>query len=229
MMRYSIAMLILLSACGKNPQQAVFQTRLSIIAGDRQTDTVARQLAQPVVALAKDQASAQPLPQIVLNWYRVSGTDTTYMAAGITNDSGIGRYRPTLGTKAGDQGIIAWALDNDGNRAQFASASATALAGAAVTFTIPTADTTVVYAGSDTLVLEVRSADSYANPTTPCAALGWSSADSARVKPLDVISPRNGKTYALFLLNFNIGGLPVWVKASPACGAKDSISVQYTH
>lgn len=224
-----LALLLALAACGEEAAAPAFQTSLSIIDGDGQIDTVAKQLAQPVVAQATDKVSAQPLPQIVLNWYRVVGTDTVFMAAGITNDSGIGRYRPTLGTKAGDQGIIAWALDNDGSRAEFANATATAVAAAPISIDIVPTDTLRVYAstlGSDTLEIELKSWDTYANASPPCNALVWYSADSARVRPLGGTAVRNSLHYARFFVNFSLGGPAMRLRVTASCGGADSLVVQ---
>lgn len=188
MKRNLVCLLILLAACSgtESPQALVFQTNLSIIDGDGQTDTVAKQLARPVVAQAADQLSAQPLPGIVLNWYRVVGSDTTFMGAGVTNDSGIGRYRPVLGTKAGPQEIVAWALDNNGSRAEFANASATALAGRVATAWMRPARDTVF--GGDTLFLEYGYRDAYANTSLDgCASpdsVGWTWTPDAIADPI---------------------------------------------
>ena len=140
--------LFLLAACGGEPIQPQLRPLLEIISGADQIDTVARQLPLPVAALVIDSASARPLAGVVLNWFRVVGTDSVFLGAGATNDSGIGRMRPTLASKAGPQTTVAWALDGNGNRTVFAAAQATA--------TPDKPDTIVLYYQSVRLTLGER-------------------------------------------------------------------------
>jgi hypothetical protein len=119
---------------------------LEIIDGNGQVDTVAKQLPIAITARAEDKLSAQPARGVVLNWFRVVGSDSAFIGAAITNDSGVARLRPTLGTKAGAQTFIAWALDGDGQRSEHAAATATALPDRAVRILTP-GDTVRVWVG----------------------------------------------------------------------------------
>jgi hypothetical protein len=123
-----IAAALVLCGCGDAGGPSLqLSPVMQIIEGDNQVDTVAKQLPIAITARAEDKLSAQPARGVVLNWFRIVGTDSTFIGAALTNDSGIARLRPTLATKAGPQSFIAWALDADGQRSDYAAATATAL------------------------------------------------------------------------------------------------------
>lgn len=134
---------------------------LEIIGGNDQVDTVAKTLSIAIAARATDRVSAEPRPGVVLNWFRVSGTDTVFLGAGATNDSGIARLTPTLGTRSGAQRFVSVHLDNEGNRAVVAAANATALAGPLAYSGFTAARARVL--GDTTVRLPATATDAYGN------------------------------------------------------------------
>jgi hypothetical protein len=145
--RFAPLLLLGLIACrDAGAPSAELVPLLEIIDGNGQVDTVAKQLPIAITARAEDKLSAQPARGVVLNWFRVVGSDSAFIGAAITNDSGVARLRPTLGTKAGAQTFIAWALDGDGQRSEYAAATATALPDRAVQILTP-GDTVRVWVG----------------------------------------------------------------------------------
>lgn len=124
-MKTLLGLLVLLAACGRESAGPLAAVQLDIIAGDAQVDTVARRLVQPVVARATSDGGI--VPQVVINWYRIAGTDTVFAGAGLTDARGEARLAWTLMTKAGTQSLIGWTLDAAGERQTNAQATATAL------------------------------------------------------------------------------------------------------
>jgi hypothetical protein len=169
----TLAAAISIAACGKDPGGIQpFAVSLAVISGDGQVDTVAQVLAEPIAALATDTATATAAPGVVVNWFRVVGTDTTFIGAGSTNDSGIARLQPTLATKAGSQVFVAWALDNDGRRAVFTAATATALPDVAAVVSLPgSLDTSVAQSQltkGSLILVEYLFRDQFGNATWTC-------------------------------------------------------------
>lgn len=127
-MRSSIGslLLFLLTGCAGEGAGPV-TPQLDIIAGDAQVDTVGRRLAQAVIARATSMADGVTVPQVVVNWYRIAGTDTVFSGAGLTDARGEARFAWTLLTSAGQQSLVAWMIDAAGDRQDYARATAMAL------------------------------------------------------------------------------------------------------
>ena len=210
------AVLLLATLACKDTGGPSFTVRplLGIVGGDLQVDTVAQTLDQPVVARATDSARGTPASGVILNWFRVVGTDTVFIGAGSTNDSGLARLIPTLATKAGNQDIVAWALDEQGRRSVHASARATALPGplAYAGFAVHRAR----LPGDSLYRLPVTAADQYENPVVPIIR----SMDSTRVGKPDGTGEwrASGIGAARFIVQDPAGPetLTVWV--SPPIG-----------
>ena len=173
-MKSCLLLLALLAACSKDPSApAAFAVSLSVINGNGQVDTVSQNLPLPIVAQAIDTPTARAAPGVVVNWFRVVGTDTTFLGAQLTNDSGIARIQPTLATKSGGQIFVAWALDNEGKRAVYTAATATALPDIAATVALPGAlDTTVARSQltlGSLILLEYMFRDQFGNATWGCS------------------------------------------------------------
>lgn len=125
-MRYlAFIVVILLAACSSSSEPNLTAASLSIVSGDAQQDTVARLLPLAIVAKAAS-LEGQPVPQVVVNWYRIAGTDTVFAGAALTDVQGEARLRWTLLEKAGPQELTAWIIDATGLRQTFARAIATA-------------------------------------------------------------------------------------------------------
>lgn len=170
---------LLLAACkdtgGPNAQLSPV---MQIIDGDNQVDTVGQQLPVAITARAADKQSAAPIGNVVLNWYRVVGTDTVFLGAGLTDVSGEAKIRPSLATKAGGQQVVAFALDAAGDRVEHALASMTALADRGVTTLGARTDTVDVFVGEPVLhsISYAAAYDQYGNYAGPLhwvAAAGW--------------------------------------------------------
>ncbi len=166
---------------------------VQIIDGNNQTDTVAQQLVTAITARAEDKVSAAAIPGVVINWFRanripsdivlthddsVRWADTTFLGAGTTDAAGTAKIRPALGTKAGPQHVLAFALDENGDRVEHALASMTAVADRAVTTLGARSDTVDVFVGDPVLdnVSYAAAYDQYGNWAGPLhwiAAAGW--------------------------------------------------------
>ena len=121
----SLLLIIGLTACADANGPKLPPAALSIIAGDAQTDTVARMLPVSIVARATT-GGGQSAPQVVVNWYRIAGADTVFAGAALTNAQGEAQLRWTLLSKAGAQQLAAWVIDDAGVRQLSAQATATA-------------------------------------------------------------------------------------------------------
>jgi len=135
----------LLAGCGDAASPPVIP-QLDIIAGDAQVDTVARRLAQTVVARATSDGGV--VPQVVVNWYRIAGPDTVFAGAGLTDALGEARFGWTLMTTAGPQSLVGWVLDAAGDRQDYARATATALHDRATVVLGSRADTVTLAVGA---------------------------------------------------------------------------------
>lgn len=124
-------------ACGgSNPVQPKLQivADLVIATGDAQVDTVGQTLPTAVTIQAKN-AVGGVVPAVVLNWFTITNdgvncvgcSDTVFVGAGLTDETGGARLRWTLRTRAGPQGLIACAIDAEGDCAVHIKATAEAL------------------------------------------------------------------------------------------------------
>lgn len=145
-MKYLTLLLVLLAACGRDAAGPMAALQLDIIAGDAQVDTVARQLVQPIVARATSDGGL--VPQVIINWYRISGADTVFAGAGLTDARGEARFAWMLMPKAGTQSLIGWTLDAAGERQTNAHAIATALHDRATVVLGARADTVTLALGA---------------------------------------------------------------------------------
>src|SRR5882762_3412891 len=114
--------LLVVAACGGSNPVGVKSPPLrasiviGVINGAGQTDTVMQPLPQPVVAQASDSATKAASPNVVVNWFRVSGADTVFAGAAITDAQGQAKLQWQLLPKAGDQSVVAWVIDELGKR-----------------------------------------------------------------------------------------------------------------
>src|SRR5258705_9143585 len=89
-----------LAACS-NPTDArpnVELVQLALVGGDGQADTVARTL--PVAVVTAATANGLAATQVIVNWYRVAGSDTTFAGAALTDAAGRAQRQWTLLTRA---------------------------------------------------------------------------------------------------------------------------------
>jgi alpha-tubulin suppressor-like RCC1 family protein len=112
---FFIAVVVALAGCSENAmvpsQTAGPPASMQIVSGDQQSDTVGRQLPQPLVVRVLDSAGLRVAGQIV-NFRVTAAGGSVFAGAAITNDSGEARERWTLGTVAGDtQRVEARAVD----------------------------------------------------------------------------------------------------------------------
>ena len=186
-MKYlSFVLVALLIACGGDtPVSPVGKVALSlsVAGGDGQTDTVTRALKLPLVAQTADLLTAAPVQAVVLNWFRISGTDTVFSGVSITDIKGQAKFQWSLLPRAGDQSVVAWALDENGQRTVHVSARATALPDQPSVLVVRK-DSIAAWLG-DTLsarVLGEHAADQYGNNVpdarmTLTAPAGWPAID----------------------------------------------------
>lgn len=118
--------------------QAAAASQIAKSAGDGQTATVGTLLAQPIVALVRDQYG-NPKAGVTVNWAAGAGSGSTAVASSVTDAAGLASTGWTIGTTAGT-----------GN--QSATATAAGLTGSPLTFTAsatPGPATTLAIAGGD--------------------------------------------------------------------------------
>jgi len=205
--------------------------QLAIVAGDLQTDAVMRTLPVQLGAKLTNKATGEPLPGRIVNWVVVEGGGAVFAAVTQTASDGVARQSWTLGPHAGGQKLIArWMNPETGESVTLATARAIATPDTAVSFEIIPVTLWVRYDSlqTDTVRIEVQSADAYGNQTSACADLGWRSESPTRVWPLNVVETRNARQYALFRIDFYVGGPAVRLSANPSCGAPDSVMVMYS-
>lgn len=236
MKAFTACTLVLLAACGKDSAGIqASKIHLAVISGDLQVDTVAQQLAEPITAKATDSATTKPVAGVIVNWFRVTGTDSVFIGAGSTSDSGFARYRPTLATKSGAQTIVAWALDNAGRKTVYAAAAATALPGPPTAFAM-VPDQLVARSADDTIRVAYGFFDQYNNRTAcdefgyglniqwfpyPQPGVGSQQIGTLPIQYIGTISPgpSEAPSYeARFIpYGFTGGSTSFWVWARPRC------------
>lgn len=105
-----LSALALASACHNDttvaPNSAGPASRMQIISGDLQSDTVGRELPQALLVRVTDSNGIAVKGQIV-NFRVIAGGGAVFAGAAITNDSGQARERWTLGTVARDTQLCA--------------------------------------------------------------------------------------------------------------------------
>lgn len=131
MKRLSVLLLLVAIACGGADPVSLKKLQpivvLDITGGANQVDTAGKELA-PVVAHARDEKTAAPVPGQLVNWIVVSGGGSVFAAATQTDSLGNARQRWTLGWAVGDQVLEARAVDpTTGAPLTFAQVHATAL------------------------------------------------------------------------------------------------------
>lgn len=153
-------------ACGEPTEPDVASLRsplpaqLEIISGDRQTDTVARDLATPVRIRVRD-AQSRVLPGQLVNFVITQGGGAVFAPAVQTDDAGIAQNRWTLGTIAGEQLLEVRAIDDAGTPVVFGTVIATAIPGAVDSVYL--AQGIAGFAG-EPLAIAAGAYDRYANP-----------------------------------------------------------------
>lgn len=191
---------VILGACsdhGVGPQSPSIAS-LDIVSGDYQTDTVGRELPDPLVVVVKD-AAGQPLQGQVVNFVVTAGGGNVFAGANSTNADGIAKERWTLGTNTSDSQVVeVRAVDNTtGQPKVFARFQATAIPGAPATVAIQP-DTVEIGALSDTSRLFATSYDQYGN-LIPHQHVEWAAEDSA-IAAVDstglIVALANGQTHA---------------------------------
>jgi hypothetical protein len=193
-----IAVLLGLWACGESPagpggdSDLLAPTRLDIVAGNGQTDTVGQTLVSPLVvrvlagtgaSLSGSGAADVPVVGQVVTFVVVEGGGSVFAGTATTDSLGQVAEVWTFGTAAGAQRLEARAVRSDGTPIVYATATGTAVPEAPATLTLAT-DTarTWLGVGIDLAPLVFRVADRFGNPV-PNAPLGfavtadWSLAD----------------------------------------------------
>lgn len=125
----SLLILATLVACTGDPTAPRQPARyaLAVVEGDVQRAVVGTALKDPVTVRVTDAESRQAVPQTIVNWFRISGGDTVFTGAALTTGAGQAQMVWTLLPRAGTQKLIAWALDENGERVAFTTATADAV------------------------------------------------------------------------------------------------------
>ncbi|HKP75190.1 MAG TPA: Ig-like domain-containing protein, partial [Longimicrobiaceae bacterium] len=85
--------------------------RLDIVSGDLQTQTVGKELAQPLVVKVLD-SKGKAVEDQIINFRVTAGNGSVFAGSALTDGNGEARERWTLGTVAGDtQRVEARAVD----------------------------------------------------------------------------------------------------------------------
>ncbi|HKP75189.1 MAG TPA: hypothetical protein VJT67_06565 [Longimicrobiaceae bacterium] len=107
----ALAVLALASCDSPTGSNQPVAARLDIVSGDLQTQTVAKELAQPLVVKVLD-SKGKAVKQQIVNFVVTAGNGSVFAGSALTDDNGEARERWTLGTVAGDtQRVEARAVD----------------------------------------------------------------------------------------------------------------------
>jgi len=171
-MRRSLPLLVLLAACSDagGPSARLTPTAFQVVAGAAQVDTVAREL-KDMIALRVLAADAGPVPNYPINWTALDG-GSVFAPVAYSGTDGVARQKWTLGTVAGQQRLVARALDPE-TGAVLVDDTVTAEAMPDVAWGFwqhPAGGVTVAVGDSAWLWLERH--DAHGNAGAPCADRG---------------------------------------------------------
>jgi hypothetical protein len=175
--------------------------RVVLVAGDLQSDTVGKELAEPLVVRVVDDRD-RPVRNQLVNFVVTAGGGTVFAGSAVTNADGEARERWTLGTVAGDtQRVEARAVDpTTGQAIVFATFRAIGLpdapaAASAVGATSRTGAAGTVVADS----LTIRVVDKYGNGV-PGVAVTFAAANGGSVSPMTAMTRADGTARAQWTL-----------------------------
>ncbi|HEV8263729.1 MAG TPA: hypothetical protein VGQ06_02180 [Gemmatimonadales bacterium] len=150
---------------------------MTIIAGDKQDDTVGRELPAAITVQVTNAQTLAPLPGVLINWHVVSGGGSVFAGTALTDVLGMARERWTLGPIVGEQAMEARMIDSLGNPIVYARVTATAKPDVATHFDLvgPYHRVDSEYVAVDrvfpdeSFFLAVIYGDRYSNITPACA------------------------------------------------------------
>jgi len=180
---------------------------IDIVSGQQQSDTVGKELPQPIVARVRN-SDDQPIAGQIVNFRVVKGGGSVFAGAAITNAEGLAQERWTLGTSVADSQIVeARAVDpSSGAPLVFARFFATPVAGAPDSLEKISGDGQSAVAGAalpESLV--VRVADSYGNPVSG-ASVSWTpTAGTGTLSPASAATTANGHASTKWTLGAEVG------------------------
>ena len=168
-------------------------TRVVLVAGDLQSDTVGKELAQPLVVRVVDERD-RPVRNQLVNFVVTAGGGSVFAGSAITNAEGEARERWTLGPVAGDtQRVEARAVDPaTGQAIVFETFRAIGVpdapaAASAVGATSRTGAAGTVVADS----LAIRVVDKHGNGV-PGVSVTFAAADGGSVSPATAVTRQDG-------------------------------------
>jgi alpha-tubulin suppressor-like RCC1 family protein len=210
--------------------------RVEVVSGDLQSDTVGKEVAQPLVVRVVDERN-RPVKNQLVNFVVTAGGGSVFAGAAITNADGEARERWTLGTVAGDtQRVEARAVDPaTGAPIVFATFRAVGVpdvpaAASAVGATARTAAAGTAVADS----LAIRVVDKHGN-AVPGVAVTFAAANGGSVSPATGVTRADGTARAQWTLGPATGpqtatataaGLPaITFTAAAAAGAVTRVAL----
>lgn len=197
--------------------------RLDIVSGDLQSDTVGREVAQPLVVRVTDE-DGDPVAGQIVNFVVASGGGTVFAGAAQTNASGEARERWTLGPAAGDtQRVEVRAVDpSTGQPLVFGVFRAVGVPDAPHTMSVVRGAPASAPAGAvlaDSLA--VRVADRFDNPIAGLAVQWSVTAGGGSVSPATAQTRADGTARAAWTLGTSTG-------ANTARAQAGALSQQFT-
>lgn len=201
--RLLLAASLLTAAACENPGGSDQRTpaRLDVVSGGLQSDTVGKEVAQPLVVRVVDDRD-RPVRNQLVNFVVAAGGGSVFAGAAVTNADGEARERWTLGTVAGDtQRVEARAVDaSTGQALVFATFRAVARPDVPAAASIVGGPTRAGTAGAvmaDSLVIKV--ADRYGNGISG-VAVAFAAANGGAVSPATPTTGADGTARAQWTL-----------------------------
>jgi hypothetical protein len=175
--------------------------RVEVVSGDLQSDTVGKEVAQPLVVRVVDERN-KPVKNQLVNFVVTAGGGSVFAGAAITNADGEARERWTLGTVAGDtQRVEARAVDPaTGAPIVFATFRAVGVPDVPAAASAVGATSRAGVAGTAIAdSLAIRVVDKYGNGV-PGVAVAFAAANGGSVSPATATTRADGTARAQWTL-----------------------------
>ncbi|MES2179970.1 MAG: Ig-like domain-containing protein [Gemmatimonadota bacterium] len=180
-------------------------TKITVVGGSGQRDTVGKPLALPLVVRVTDDFG-NSLQGIPVSWTRNGGSGAVSAASSVTDATGQASVTYTLGSTAGNESIVA-ALDGGAS----ATFGATALARPPTNIVATTATTQSGTVGTTGLTLSVLVTNDLAQPVSG-VVVSWDAAGKATVATATTVTGPDGRASNTVTYDTTIG--PATVVAS---------------
>jgi hypothetical protein len=201
--RLLLALALLTAAACENPNDSGQRApaRLVVVSGDLQSDTVGKEVAQPLVVRVVDDRD-RPVRNQLVNFVVTTGGGAVFAGSAVTNADGEARERWTLGTVAGDtQRVEARAVDaSTGQAIVFGTFRAVGVPDAPAAASAVGATSRAGAAGTAVAdSLAIRVVDKHGNGV-PGVAVAFGTANGGGVSPATATTRADGTARAQWTL-----------------------------